>query len=189
MEQPCYAAGEGGAWCLVLVMNESPEGVEGVVLDMRLVNAEGDLISSKQVPAPLNVLPSGGRLPVGNYFPPPLPSVYRLITELKYAVPYADDGRYLPVTLGNSEQSLAEDGLMAVVKGSGIVVDPERLARLSVLAAAYGEEGELLGMRLWQQVFPEGAGSEIPFEIAVYSLAGEIKRVELMAEAEAKQAD
>lgn len=186
VEQPCYDTMEGGAWCLALVRNESLEGVEGVALEMRLLNTEGEQINGKLVPAPLNVLPSGGSLPVGFYFPPPLPDTYHLQADLKHAFPYAGDSRYLPVTLVHEEPALSENGLQAVIKGSVMVENPESMARLSVLAAAYGMGGELLGMRLWQQVFPVEAGGDTPFEMIVYSLAGEIAGVEVMAEAEAR---
>jgi LysM repeat protein len=189
VEQPCFKTVEGGAWCLALVSNESPEDVEGVVLDMRLISANGEIIAGKEVPAPLNVLLSGGSLPVGNYFPPPLPDEYRLRAELKYAVPYAGNSRYLPVTIINSQQFLAEDGLQAVMKGSITVQNPELLGHLSILAAAYGSGDELLGMRVFQPAFSEGTGGEIPFEMTVYSLAGAIERVELLAEGAAKAPD
>jgi len=60
---------------------------------------------------------------------------------------------------------------------------PQKATTLWVVAVAYGEGGEVVGVRKWEVQDIPGLGEQLPFEMRVYSLGPAIARVEVLAEA------
>ncbi|MCL4562687.1 MAG: hypothetical protein M1281_19005 [Chloroflexi bacterium] len=54
---------------------------------------------------------------------------------------------------------------------------------MRVLAAAYGANGEPIGLRRWENTGKLAPGNSLSFSTEVYSLGSEIRRVEVTAEA------
>ncbi len=187
IQQPCIPTGDGGTWCYAMVTNELGGSVERISLAMSILDQNGSEVSTRLTAAPLNLLHDGEIMPVGIYFPPPLPDTFHLGVKVASALPYEGiDDRYLTVTSIDSRETLSEDRMQAVINGTVSLQNPERLARLSILAAAYTAEGGLAAMRVWRTDFPQGSSAVIPFEIVVYSMGGEIDRVDILAEADAQ---
>ena len=99
-------------------------------------------------------------MPVGTYFSPPLPDIFHLGVKVASALPYeGTEERYIPVTSVDSQETLAEDGMQAVINGTISLQNPERIGRLSILAAGYSADGSLAAMRVWRADFPQGSSS------------------------------
>jgi LysM repeat protein len=188
LEQPCFSTGDGGAWCFALVKNEQESSVESVSLAMSILDQNGSEVSSRVTAAPLNLLHPGEVMPVGIYFSPPLPDIFHLGVKVVSALPYEDaQERYIPVTSVDSQETLAEDGMQAVINGTIHLQNSERLTQLSILAAGYAADGSLAAMRVWRSNYPQDSSSDIPFNMVLYSLGDEIDHVDILAEAKALQ--
>lgn len=214
LEDPeCYLNAEGGAWCLLLVKNNYQRALENLNAWINLYSPEGESVAVEEAVSPLNVLPPGEALPLVALFPPPLPEEFIPMAEQFSALPVSrDDSRYLQADLQPGRVSIDPTGLFATVQGQIVLPEGRPAAGLIWLAAvAYGEDGEVVGMRKWEIEQPCGemeqpeqagdntpaAGQEepeqeelppvscepVPFEITVYSLGPAIERVEVLVEA------
>ena len=80
-------------------------------------------------------------------------------------------------------EEFAEDGRSVLLSGQVLVPEEVKdLQMLWVLAVAYDEGGQPVGVRRWQADDLTGA-VEIPFVIQVFSLGGKIEEVDLLVEA------
>ena len=131
--------------------------------------------------------------------------------ELITAFPVAADGRrYLPLEVQVSQQMIAASGLQATVQGrvdypqdaslpvatptasttvtpgvqTKTTPQPSPPAKTVWLAAvAYGQDGNIVGVRKWEAAKAIPPGKHRDFEITVYSLGPAIARVDVLLEA------
>lgn len=179
-EQPiCYPAGDGGAWCVVAVENETETSLENLSAWIGLYNLKGDLIANQVAYAPLNILRMGKTIPLMVYFPAPLPESYQAQCEILSGLPVsADDTRYLDLNLEVGAVKLAENGSQAQVSGDVIVPDStQSISQIWILAIAYDVDKHIIGARKWK------SDGVTHFDITVYSLAGTIDHVDVLIEA------
>lgn len=114
----CYLQSDGGVWCLALAGNESGRTLENVSGWMSLLPATGEVLGKAAI-APLNILPSGGVLPLAAYFSPPVPQNFRPIFTLLAALPLAEgDSRYAQTELTIESVEILTGGLEALVTGN-----------------------------------------------------------------------
>ncbi len=181
----CKKVKDGGAWCFVLVRNRQDFPVEGVSAVVRIADIDGTDLRSQVAVAPLDLLPPGASLPLMVYFDPPAPSQLQADAELLTALPVPDgNNRYLPVKVSNSQVQIAEDGLSAAVSGTVALDAQEGKGKVVWIAAsAYDADGRVVGVRRWENEKPLKAGQEQSFDMQVYSVGGEISKVELLAQA------
>ncbi len=183
----CAAVQGGGAWCFVLAHNPQKIGVESVSAVIRIADENGEGMLSQVAFAPLNLLPSGGTLPLAAYFPPPSPDYIQVSAELLTALPVnAGDNRYLPAGLSGVKTNILPDGLSANVSGT-ITLDKgsARAQQVWVLATAYDLSGQVVGLRRWEMGSEQSLkpGKQMTFAVAVYSTGGKIERVDTQVEA------
>lgn len=181
----CHPIADGGAWCFVLVRNDTPDSVENVTGQLSLRDASGASIGNQPVVLPLDLIPAGGALPLSAYFPPVVPPdatpQVQLLTASRLL---AGDPRYLPATLGNTLVTVESSGLLAQVRGTISLPDDSKAARLIwVAAVAYDAAGNVIGVRRWQSTAGLAAGGSLPFSFLVSSVAGRIDRVQFSVEA------
>jgi LysM repeat protein len=175
----CYRSGEGGAWCIVAVLNELKTGVENISVWIGLFTKQGVNISNETVYAALNLLKPGDTIPLMIYFKPPIPeeiqSQSRLLSALEVV---EDDPRYLKSQADIDQVVISQDGSQAEVSGEVNLGNNNSLpSQVWALAVAYDANGNIIGSRKW-----ESAG-ETQFAITVYSLAGAIDHVMVLTEA------
>jgi LysM repeat protein len=182
----CSADRDGGAWCFTLVTNPHNYAVESITAVIRLADEQARIVVSQTAAAPLDLLPSHGSMPLAVYFPARLPPAPRQASaELLTSLPvYPDDERYLPVEVKSVTVEIGINGLEAEVEGDALIQAEEGTAGLLRLAVvAYDEDENVIGLRRWEMEQPLPAGIAQPISLRVYSTGGEIKRVEVLAEA------
>jgi LysM repeat protein len=205
-EPRCYPTGEGGAWCTLLVRNEQTEAVEDLSVWIGLYSPEGKLLTSQTAMPPLNILPSGGAIPLMIYFQPMIPAqaIPRVELLTAIAVP-PDDTRYITATVQLQNTNLDSSGLQATVKGQVVLPkDSPKAKVLWLVVVAYDKDGNAVGVRKWEAdnpceglqppgtpmqtpgvttPGPTGGCGAVPFEVSVFSLGPGIERVEVLVEA------
>ena len=183
-EPDCYPDASGGLWCFILALNENDSARENVSAQVTL--SDGETTRQETAIMPLNLLLSGEALPLIAYFQGPLPAQYSVTAELDFYLPVMpDDARYLAVEIKDDAVEISADGDVAHVTGTLALSGDQQDAQYTwVSATAFDAEGHIVAVRRWDASMPLTAGGELPFEISLYSFAGEIDRVMLMAEAQ-----
>ena len=184
-EPSCYPEVPGGLTCLALVLNSGEDLLENPSVSFKLTSLEGEFESELVVFAPLNLLPAGSSLPVMASFPSPVPPEYDLAVKIDYWLPtMPDDDRYADAAIVSSQVEVSKDKLTAQIQGQISVDAGERdLASLWLLATAFDQQGNPIGLRRWEADLPLPRSGTVDFETTVYSLGPDISKVELMAEA------
>lgn len=185
----CYPDGFNGLTCFALVTNDSDGIMENVTGIITITDQEtGDILEQSAI-MPLNLLRVGESLPVVAYFPAPLPDAYTASFAVDLVLPFLEgDARYADVTISSQEVTYAADRTSAVIKGSLSLANDEKEVRsIRLLAIAYDTEDLVLGIRVWDS--PDPASLSISqsqeFTLNLYSLAGAIDHIDLIAEAKA----
>lgn len=182
----CYGTSDGGAWCFLMVNNPLETAVENVLVQVQVV--EGDRLITETATTPLNLIPPGGSLPVGIFFPSPLPETFRTEATILTALPrMVDDQRYLPADINDLQVDVHPDGISATVAGKVMLIDEGvDFGVVWVALAAFDSQGSIVGIRRWES--QSGSSSENPliFEAKVYSTGGKIDRVLAWVEARPK---
>jgi LysM repeat protein len=179
----CYPTADGGMWCLALVENGFAEPVENLSGLFTLIDTSGQEVSSQAAYAPLNIIPPGASMPLGVFFPAPVPlgaeASLQILTANRILV---GDQRYLPAVVRNSLVQVDWDGRSAQVTGQVAFASADVTASVVwVLAVAYAADGSLVGFRRWDSAAP--ATGSVAFDLRVYSLGADIERVDLLIEA------
>ena len=197
----CYPVADGSLACLVEALNDQPEALENLMVWFGLYSQDGSLQNSQIGIPPINILSSGGRMPVVVYFPPPLPEELVARAELVSAMAVGDlKSRYVSVDNITKEAQVSADGLSANVHGQIVFSAPA--SRVKGAAVAYDATGGVVGMRVWkadtpcQAATPESTQTDatptpatpqpcgpLPYNITVYSLGPQIARIEILIEA------
>lgn len=184
LQARCWPEGTGGLWCFALLQNGYAEALENLTVLFTLVDADGQVLATREATAPLNLLPAGEKMPIGAHFPAPIdllavPHV-QVLTATRLL---PGDARYLPVMLENTLLSLNPGGRSAQVSGRVLLTQPEPgAATLWVLAVAYDRDGTLVGFRRYKGM-PFTAAEGASFDFLVSSLGPAIDHVELLLEA------
>jgi LysM repeat protein len=199
-EPECYPTSDGGVYCIFLATNNGELGVENLTAKIGFLSIEGERMGEEIAVTPFNVLPAGESLPMQVYFPDPFETGM---------IPYGEVTSGFPITENSSRYSSAEvelddvmigpDGIHASAQGVVTLPTGSEIPDYIWLAAiAYGENGEVVGMRKWEapaeQSCPdleaqptnnESSGSVecLDFKMTVFSLGPEIERVEVHVEA------
>ncbi len=183
----CDLDAQGGATCFVVAHNQGETAAENVSVSFRLVDPQAqpsDKPVQQVATAPLNLLPAGTDLPLMAYFPAPLPAGFRVAAELASSLPASEgEKRYLALALENKQVNVLPDGLTAEVSGDAASQAEQDAATVWVVAVAYDEAGNVVGLRRWENSSPLPAGGSLPFTLGVYSTGAKIARVDLLGEA------
>lgn len=180
----CYPESFGGLYCLVLVENDTDKPLENVSALVTLDLPGTDDDPSQVAITPLNLLPAQTTLPAITYFAPPLPQGFTPTAFQDYALPVPeDDIRYLEAGVASLQVELSESAASAQVSGQVVFDDPSAtVASVWVLAIAYDQTGQPVGIRRWEFNTPVSTGQPLDFEIIVFSLGPQIDRVDCYVE-------
>ncbi|PWB53270.1 MAG: hypothetical protein C3F13_09885 [Anaerolineales bacterium] len=174
----CVRTGDGGAWCIVAIKNDLEESLENLSVWIGLLDDQGETFASQTAYAPLNILRPGDSMPLMAYFAPPLPDTFEPRSELLSAlIVNGADERYLDPQVNIDQVVIDPDGSEATLSGNVLLPEGSTLSQLWLLAVAFDADGNILGMRKWK------SAGETEFDFTVYSLAGAIDHIEVLAEA------
>jgi LysM repeat protein len=189
----CTSAEDGGIWCFLPVSHTQSFALEGLSAIFRLAGTAlqstgAQTVLEQTAFLPLDTLPAGVSLPLVAYFPPNqaarLSPPYQFSSETLSALPSANDGRYLPTNVKNSQVMIAENGLSAAISANLVLTGSGKANRVWVVAVAYDDEGNVTGVRRWekQDARPLEGGQALTISMNVYSVSAKIARVDLVAE-------
>lgn len=181
----CNPVAGGGVWCFTSARNSQFFSVEGLSAAIRLYDrASGTILSQTAYPA-LNLLQPGGFLPLAAYFPPPAPLDYDASAELLSALPVpAGSQRYLTLQRNDTQTAIADDQLSAQVNGVLQLSDSQAgPALVAVVAVAFDENEQIIGIRRWESSQPLEDGQQIEFQFNIYTTGAPITRLAVLAEA------
>lgn len=180
----CYAEASGGAWCLLIVVNNTDTSIEDISVDFILSGPDGNEPVTKASFSLLDRLTAGQMISVSAYFEkaPALP--WKINSRLRTASPSVDEGaRYLQSTLDRSAVTLSEDRLSARITGVVNLNAGQSDANIiQVVAAAYNASGQPVGLRRWESPVGLESGSGLVCDFTVFSLGGPIDRVDVLLE-------
>ena len=175
----------GGAWCFVIVRNQSGAPAVNVTLRLRLLDASGKQIAQQDISMPLDLLPAGSSLPLAAHFPPPLAGEVQVVAQITSALPASAAAEHYPrIQVSSPQIEIAADRLSAQARGKvELAAEQGEPTLLILLAVAYDGNGGVVGLRRLDSQAPPRAGQPVDFQIQVYSLGSPIERVEVFAEA------
>ena len=181
----CYPTADQGMWCFVLVHNDLPDFMENVSAQVTLIDANNAVLASQTALLPLDILPPNTSLPLMVFFPPEIPADVKpqvqVLTAIRLLPNYE---RYLPATINNTLVLVNADGRSARVSGQvRLPVDAKSASQVWVTGTTYDGAGRVVGVRRWESNASLPPGGSLPFEFMVFSLGGEIERVEFAVEA------
>jgi hypothetical protein len=187
----CYASAAGDITCFSMVANGLAGGIEGVTVQLSLVDEAGNIIIDQLASPPLNLIPAHSQLPAVTTFGGPLPDPVFAAGTLVTAFPLAEgSSRYIPVNGGDPQITISENGMTAHVEGRLRLPAGSRAAgQIRAAGIAYDELDNPVGYRIWEanQVLDPGGSLQYAFDL--YSLGPPITRVEVFFEGRPIQAD
>jgi LysM repeat protein len=180
----CWPESSGGLWCFGLLQNTYAETLENLSAQFTLLNASGQEVASQVVYGLLDILPPGASMPLAAHFAPPVETDASPRLQVLTAIRLLPgDTRYLPVRFENTLVSVEASGRTARASGRVLLSGAGTANMLWVLASAYDQAGNVVGVRRWESGTALKADSPVPFDFPVSSLGPAITRVELLAEA------
>jgi LysM repeat protein len=180
----CYPSADGSL-CLVTITNDRSRPLENLSARIVLYNLEGENIAEGIAIALLNFLPVEESIPLVVFFPGKRSADIAVVADLISAqqVPRNDD-RYLNVWIEVNKVELSPDGSYAEVMGMfGLPKKSLPATQIWIVAIAYNEEGEVVGVRKLEEVSLLEPGQSRPFSINLFSLGPSIDEVKVLAEA------
>ncbi|HEY4718722.1 MAG TPA: LysM domain-containing protein [Anaerolineales bacterium] len=174
----CFSSTLGELWCFLLVKNTNEAALENLIGTVQLVSADGEVLARLEAVPPLNILLPDQAMPLVAYQSKPPAGWVEARGQLlsAYVVPEQND-IYLNVNLSGVEVEISQEGLSARVTGQARLAAGQSAGLLWVLAVAYDQDGNVVGVRRWE------SRAEAQFDFWVYSLGPKIAEVELLAEA------
>jgi hypothetical protein len=180
----CWPETDGGLWCFALLQNDLGGTLENLSARFTLLDTNGQEIVSQEAYGLLDILPAAASVPLAAHFPPPVqpdaPLRVQVLTAFRLLT---GDVRYLPVSLENTLVSVAASGRTADLSGRVLLPGAGTANTLWVLASAYDQAGNVVGLRRWESPAPLTSASPVSFHFMVSSMGPAITRVEFLSEA------
>lgn len=172
----CYSTARGELWCFVLVENDLTGPVENLIGIVQLLSDNGEVLATMEAVPPLNALAAGHAMPLVAYLREPPKNWASAIAQLLSAYSVAQDSQiYLGSQVQNPTVNISESGLAAQIVGEVQITGIAQA--VWVLAVAYDDAGNVVGIRRWE------SNRETDFNFWVYSLGPVIAVVDLLVEA------
>ena len=181
----CYQMPDSGVWCFLLASNNQVDVIENASARITLLDSKGGVIKEQIAASPLNFIPAGESLPLSTYFSPPIPIDFNATGELITAFLVEENGkRYLPGSIEDLQIAVSKDGTSAHLTGKVLLTGENTDAnRIWILASAYNQKGEIVGVRKWESDATLSGKDSLPFDMLVYSLGPAIAQVKVLVEA------
>jgi LysM repeat protein len=181
----CYPVKDGGVWCFAMVTNNYLQPMEGVSGVIKLVAQDGSEITNRVANTPLKTLLPGDTMPMTVYFLPTINQEFLPhLTEVSALLVDMKEPGYIQVTNISKEVIISHKGTSASIIGSmSIPAASIDIKSISVLAIAYSEDGDVVGVRRKDEMGAFKPGEKIFYEVNVYTLDSPIRRVDVLVEA------
>ena len=180
----CWPERTGGVWCLALVQNDYAETLENVSAQFVLLDPQGQELASQIAYGLLDILPGGASMPLAAHFAAPVQAEAAARVQVVTAIwLLPGDTRYLPVSLENTLVRVEGTGLTADLTGQAGLTGTGTANTLWVLASAYDDAGNVIGVRRWVSTSALTASAPVSFDFPISSVGPGIARVEFLAEA------
>jgi LysM repeat protein len=182
----CYPTTSNELACLAMVNNPGETAIEALSGQISLLAGSGQVLDSRLVYAPLNLLPPGGRMLLYATFDPPDQAVAGVQTQIRNAVEaQTPSDRYLEVDAGTPQVDFSDDRRLASVKGTLNVsaTDANGAWRLAMLAIGFDANDRAIGFAKWDSGEDPVQTAHQAFAFYVYSLGPPIDHIAFMAEA------
>ena len=181
----CYPAADGGLWCLVVARNSQAQALENLSAAITLYATNGEKIAQQLAISALNILQPGQQITLATFFATTIPAGVTAQAELRSALPVdAASQRYIDIQIqiNNITIDNTQAHIQGIIRVPGGEAAPEA-NRIWLLANAYDADGNPVGVRKWEVNASTAPGTELPFEIIVYSLQHAISEVQILGEA------
>jgi LysM repeat protein len=181
----CYPVKDGGVWCFAMVTNNYLQPMEGISGQITLFAPDGSEVGKRIAHTPLNTLLPGETMPLIVYFLPPIHQEFLPhLNEVSALLVNTNDERNIPVTNMRKEVNISPEGTSAAISGSVLIPeDGNEARRVSMLAIAYSDDDNVVGVRREDKIGPFKPGEKIFFEVTVYTLGSPIHKVDMLGEA------
>lgn len=179
----CYVVLDG-IWCFLLVKNDRSRELENLTARVILFDNDEDIIAEGVAISALNKLPAEGELPLVIFFPGSFSEEFTAITTVLSVqkVPKNDD-RYLNAWLEVDEVELSEGGVQAGVKGIYGIPAKSLPGNITwIVATAYDDEGNVVGVRKVEHFSFLEPGASQEFSLDIFSVGPTIAEVKTMVE-------
>ena len=180
----CYPVKDGGVWCFAMVTNNYLQPMEGVSGVIKLVAQDGSEITNRVAYTPLKTLLPRDAMPMMVYFLPTIDQEFLpVLTEVSALLVDMDESGNILVTNMSKEVNISPRGTSASITGSiSIPSDGIEIKRISVLAIAYSDNSDVVGVRRKDEMGAFKPGEKIFYEVTVYTLGSPIRRVDVLVE-------
>lgn len=175
----CLASAAAELWCFVQVSNSGESAVESPVAEIRLLDAEGQILDQASAFGLIQKLDAGLSMPLIAYWASAPAGWQQAQATLTSAFRLDDpSARYVQVEIENLAVIIAPSGLSAQLTGEIASAELATTSEVQMLAIAYDAEGLAVGVRRLAL-----SADQREFEFEVYSLAGPIDFVDVLLEA------
>lgn len=173
----CHADSSSGLHCFALIHNNTPNILENVSAQINLLDESNNLVASQTAFTALDFIPANSSLPVYVYFPN-IPVKVNPQVQLLSAL-QGNASNYVSGTINNSVTEI--NGNYANISGQFYTSQPA--SEVWIVAVAYDENNQVVGMRRWEMREATQAGVMTPFRFSVASLGQDIEAVEFFIQA------
>ncbi|MEW6716110.1 MAG: LysM domain-containing protein [Chloroflexota bacterium] len=181
----CYSTAEGGSWCFLLVENNQSQAMENLSVRFTLFDEGSTLVEDQVAYGLLDRVMPGEVLPIGVFFPPPLPSPVYPVAQLVSAFPVPpEDERYLEIQIEIASIETFDESLWAEVKGSlWLTEEGSQAQAVWLLVAGFDTHGNMVALRRWEAEGALNGGEQLPFQMQVFSIGLPLADVRVWGEA------
>lgn len=181
----CFRAVPDDLLCITKISNDTGEMIEGMTVSFE-INEAGIQVGKYEVFGPLNLLAPGTSMPFMIRIAGWEGEVPGVNVNVLSGVRVEDPGsRYATVSIDGFQDDPSEGGEYVQLSGMVMLEDASDYAahRLRVLGVAYDATGFPVGYAVWEDEIT-GDFSQLPFDITVFSLGGQIFKADVFAEAQ-----
>jgi LysM repeat protein len=179
----CYPAPDG-IWCFISIKNDRRRPLENVAAHVVVYENSGEFIVEGTAIAAVNRVPVGEEFPLDIFFQGRFPADFFTRAEIMSVqlVPQNDE-RYLNAWLEINDIEISDAGNQAEITGTiGLPVKSQPGNLAWILAVAYDESGNVVGIRKSEQFGLFEPGTNQDFRLEVFSLGGPINDVKAFVE-------
>jgi LysM repeat protein len=185
-EAQCFPTATNHLWCVASLKNSMGYPLEGVSVIISLLNEAGEVIESHSAFSPINMIPVGVVIPFSSLFALPSDGYSHAVVYpvTSYRAENIED-RYLPLEWVLNTDEPGKDQKTWKVAGQLFSrEDDEKIAPgVSILMVGLDENGGIVGFRQLELDQELGSGTELNFELEVFSLGPPIDHIQVFAEA------
>jgi hypothetical protein len=172
----CHPHGEEQWICFLLVQNSLNESIGNITGQVKVGGTSAVYTAS----CPLDVIPAGAAIPLIAWIPAGEINPEAMSGNLTAATTVDSESlRHVIVEITRHSETYPADRRSVIIDGA---LTPSTAGTLRVLAYAQDNQGQVLGYRLWAPNTSLESGLEQTFQIHLYSLAGAIADIHLLAQ-------